>query len=88
MKIYLDRIDSNQKGEKIAVFECNEEMIAFHQNNMPEGFIDKLTMGIIIEAEIKDGVLINPKLLIDETNERLTKNRSRLERLRNRNKNK
>ena len=55
---------------------------------MPEGFIDKLTMGIIVEAEIKDGVLINPKLLIEETNERLTKNRMRLERLRNRNKNK
>ncbi|MBP3495478.1 MAG: hypothetical protein J6K52_04650 [Clostridia bacterium] len=88
MKIYLDRIDFNHKGEKIAVFECNEKMIAFHQNNMPEGFIDKLTMGIIVEAEIKDGVLINPKLLIEETNERLTKNRMRLERLRNRNKNK
>ncbi len=88
MKIYLDRIDSNHKGEKIAVFECNDETIAFHQNNMPKGFIDELTMGIIVEAEIKDGVLVNPKLLIDETNERLAKNRLRLERLRNRNKNK
>lgn len=86
MKLVLDRIASKQNGERIATFECGEEFVDISENNMPSGFIDTLSPSDIIEAEIVDGILYSPRILKDETENRLNKNRSLLNRLRNRNK--
>ena len=86
MKLILDRISQNQEGERIAVFECDENMIEINENDMPDGVFDQLNYGIIIEAKLVDGKLINPILLKDETEKKLELNRARLNRLRNRNK--
>lgn len=86
MKLILDRISENRQGEKIVAFECDDKLLEINEKDMPEGFIDKLTYGIIIEAELTDGKLTNPVLLTEETEDKLSKNRERLNRLRNRNK--
>lgn len=86
MKLILDRIAQNQQGEKIAVFECDDNMIEINENDMPNGIFEQLSYGIIIEAQIVNGKLINPILLKDETEKKLELNRGRLNRLRNRNK--
>lgn len=86
MKFILDTIAENQRGEKIATFECGDEMISINEKDMPNGFIDKLFNGAIIEAELVNGKLANPVILEKETNEKKSEMRTRLDRLRNRNK--
>lgn len=86
MRLVLDRILENQKGEKIAVFEVNDKFIEINESDMPVGFIDKLSYGIIIEADLIENKLVNPVLLTEETENRMQVNRMRLNRLRNRNK--
>ena len=86
MRLILDRIVENRQGEKTAVFESNDCMVEISENDMPSGFIKQLTYGIIIEARLVDGKLIDPILLTNETEKKLDANRQRLNRLRNRNK--
>ena len=86
MRLILDRIVENQKGEKIAVFECENGILEINENDMPENFINQLTYGIIIEAELENGKIINPVWLEREAEKALDTNRQRLNRLRNRNK--
>ena len=86
MRLVLDRILENQKGEKIAVFEVNDKFIEINESDMPVGFIDKLSYGIIIEADLIENKLVNPVLLTEETENKMQVNRMRLNRLRNRNK--
>ena len=74
------------RGEKIAVFEVNDSFIEISENDMPNGFINKLTYGIIIEADLVENKLANPVLLIEDTESKMQTNRARLNRLRNRNK--
>ena len=86
MKYILDSIAENQNGERIATFECGDEMIDINELNMPYGFIDKLYNGAIVQAELVDGKFLNPVILEKETENKLSEMRSRLSNLRNRNK--
>lgn len=88
MKIILDRIEKNANGEKIAVFECGDNMINFHESKMPTGFIDDLFEGVIVECEIIDEKIVSPKLMLDETEKAMREMRERLERIKARRKKK
>ena len=86
MRLVLDRIAENANGEKIATFECGDSYIDINEKNMPNGFIDQLEVNHIVEAEIENGVLLNPKILFEETKKEVDNMRVVLNRLRNRNK--
>ncbi|MBQ7760652.1 MAG: hypothetical protein IJ400_01235 [Clostridia bacterium] len=86
MRFVLDSIAENQRGERIATFECGEKMISINENDMPNGFIDTLISSAIVEAELIDGKMVNPVILEKETKDKKAEMRSILNRLRNRNK--
>lgn len=80
MRLVLDRIVSNEQGKRIAVFECDDEIIKVVEDNMPSGLIDKLYSGVIIEADCLDDTISNVKLLINETENKRTEMKRRLSR--------
>ncbi len=86
MRFILDSIAENQRGERIATFECGEKMISINENDMPNGFVDTLFNGAIIEAELVNGKLVDPVILEKESQDKMAEMHSRLNRLRNRNK--
>ena len=50
MKIILDRIDFDEKGNKIATFEVDGKNIKFSTEQAEEGFFDTLIPGAIVEC--------------------------------------
>ena len=86
MRLVLDKIEKTQNGNKIAVFEGENTTYEFFETNMPDGFLESLKVGMIIEAEIVDGSLVCPNILIEETNKKREEMSSRLKGLFNRNK--
>ena len=71
MRLVLDKIEKTQNGNKIAVFEGENTTYEFFETNMPDGFLESLRVGMIIEAEIVDGSLVCPSILIEETNKKI-----------------
>lgn len=86
MRLILDRIEENESGLKIAVFEAGESFAYVAENNMPSGLIDKLTDGLILEADYSNGIIYSAIPLIEETEEKKRKMKNRLSSLFNRNK--
>ncbi len=86
MKLILDRIEKTEEGKRIAVFENDDEFIKISEENMPNGLIDDVAVGDIIEVEIKNGIIISAKILKEETNSKRNEMKSRLGNLFNRKK--
>ena len=86
MRLVLDRIEKMQNGKRIAVFEYKDKSFDILENNMPAGFIDELSAGMILEAEIKDKMLLSPVILLEETEKKHNEMKSRLDNLFKRNK--
>ena len=80
MRLILDRIVSNELGKKIAVFENDDSFINVSEEQMPNGLIDKLYSGVIIEADYSNGAISNVRLLTDETENKRAEMKSRLSR--------
>ena len=86
MRLILDRIVSNEQGKRIAVFENDEELIKISEDKIPNGIIDELFSGIIIEADYSNGEISNVQLLVDETEKKRTEMKNRLGRFSRKNK--
>lgn len=86
MRLMLDRIETNAKGKKIAVFEQDEGFIDICEDFMPKELVEQLTPGIIIEAVLENNKILSADLLFEETNAKRNKMKSRLNRLFNKNK--
>ena len=86
MKLILDRIEKNQDGKRIAVFEMGDEFINVNEDSMPDGLIEELSVGIILDAEVIDGKIINAKPLINETEQKRQEMKRRLGRFSSKNK--
>ena len=86
MRLILDRIETNAKGKKIAVFEQDEGFIDICEDFMPKELVEQLTPGIIIEAVLENNKILSADLLLEETNAKRNKMKSRLNRLFNKNK--
>ena len=86
MKLILDRISKDESGKRIAVFEMGEEYVTISEDNMPLGFADTLTDGIIIEADFRNGVIYSATLLTEETEKKKKEMSNRLKSLFNRGK--
>ena len=86
MRLILDRIVSNEQGKRIAVFENDEELIKISEDKIPNGIIDELFSGIIIEADYSNGEISNVQLLVDETEKKRTEMKNRLSRFSRKNK--
>lgn len=84
MKLVLDRIEENENGIKIAVFENGTVMIYVDENSMPSELLCKLRAGIILDADYSDGKIIGAEILSDEENEKRASMRERLDRLKKR----
>ncbi len=80
MRLILDRIESNGQGKKIAVFENDDEFINVSEDEMPNGLMEKLSSGIMIEAEYANGKISSAKLLENETEKKRAEMKSRLSR--------
>ena len=81
MKIYLDRIDYDNNGEIIATFELDEDFVRIKGSQMPNGFAETLVPNAVVECEISDGLMRNPKMLLEETKLREEKMRGKLKSL-------
>ena len=81
MKLILDRITQNQSGKRIATFECGEDEIDISEDNMPHGFMNTLFVNAIVEAEYKNGKLINPIILTEESENKQAEMKNRLHNL-------
>lgn len=86
MRIVVDRIEENQNGEKIVAFEIDDKIVFLDKNDLPEGLIDTLSVGNILEAEYKNGKILDAKILKDEEEAKRKEMKSRLFALKNRNK--
>ena len=86
MRLILDRIVSNEQGKRIAVFENDEGLIKISEDKIPNGIIDELFSGIIIEADYSNGEISNVQLLVDETEKKRTEMKNRLSRFSRKNK--
>ena len=67
MRIYLDRVDYDQFGNKIATFEVDGKMVSFDIKQAPIDFFDELIPNAIVDCEIIDNKIVNPLVLIKET---------------------
>jgi hypothetical protein len=81
MRMILDRIEITQSGQKIAIFEKDEEFISISEENMPKGLINTLEVGDILEVEIVENKIIFAKVLKDETESKRSEMKSRLSNL-------
>ena len=86
MRLILDRISRDDKGKRIAVFESGEDFFTISEDNMPSGFADTLTDGIIIEADFRDDIIYSATLLTEETEQKKKEMSGRLNSLFNRGK--
>lgn len=84
MRLILDRIEINAQKKRIAVFEIGRDFVHIDEESMPEGFMDKLTDGIIIEADYQNGKILKAELLTEETEKKKAEMKGRLNRLFNR----
>ena len=78
MKIFLERIDLDENGNKIATFEVDGKNVQFSTEQADEGFFDTLIPGAIVECEIVDQKIVNPVILLKETKETEEKMKNRL----------
>ena len=78
MKIILDRVDTDDRGNSVAVFEVGEKTVAFKEEQMPNGFAHSLIPNAIVECEIEDGCIIHPVILLEETKQREEEMKKRL----------
>lgn len=81
MIIILDRIEKNQSGKIIAVFEKDNEFISISEDDMPKDLINILEVGDILEAEIIENKIISAKVLKEETENKRIEMKSRLNNL-------
>ena len=89
MRIILDRIETLENGKRIAVFEFpDESFVNIHEDNLPNGMIDKFIDGIILDAVYENGKIVSAELLFEETEKKKKEMQKRLNKLFNRNKNK
>lgn len=86
MKLILDRIEKNQNGEKIAVFECGDTFYYITEANMPQNALLKLSVGDIIEADLKENRILSLTVLSEETEKKQEEMNTRLKNLFNRGK--
>lgn len=86
MKLILDRIEKNQNGEKIAVFECGDTFYYINEANMPQNALLKISVGDIIEADLKEDRILSLTVLSKETEKKQEEMSSRLKSLFNRGK--
>lgn len=86
MRIVVDRIEENQNGEKIVALEIDDKIVFLDKNDLPEGLIDTLSVGNILEAEYENGKILDAKILKDEEEAKRKEMKSRLFALKNRNK--
>ena len=86
MRIVVDRIEENQNGEKIVALEIDDKIVFLDKNDLPEGLIDTLSVGNILEAEYENGRVLSAKILKDEEEAKRKEMKSRLFALKNRNK--
>ena len=86
MRIVVDRIEKNQSGEKIAVLEINDKIEFFQKTDLPDGLIDILSAGNILEVEYEDGKILKAEILKSEEDAKRSEMKSRLFALKNRNK--
>lgn len=78
MRIFLDRIDMDDKGLPVATFEVGDDFVSFESDNMPKGFFEDLIPNAIVECEIIDGCIVNPIVLHEETKKKEDEMRNRL----------
>ena len=86
MRLILDRIEKKQNGKRIAIFECVDIFYNIDEDNMPVGFIDKLSSGMILDADVEADTLKNPTILENATIQEQDNMKKRLNNLFNRNK--
>ena len=86
MRIVVDRIEENQNGEKIVALEIDDKIVFLDKNDLPEGLIDTLSVGNILEAEYENGKILDAKILKDEEEAKRKEMKSRLFALKNRTK--
>lgn len=86
MRIVVDRKEENQNGEKIVAFEIDDKIVFLDKNDLPEGLIDTLSVGNILETEYENGKILDAKILKDEEEAKRKEMKSRLFALKNRNK--
>jgi len=86
MRLILDRIEKNTQGTKIAVFEMRDTFLKVSEDNMPQGFINELEVGDIIEAEVCENKILSAEILKNETENKRNEMKSRLNSLFNRKK--
>jgi hypothetical protein len=86
MRIVVDRIDKNQNGEKIVALEIDDKIVFLDKNDFPEGVIDTLSSGNILEAEYENGKILKVEILKDKEEEKRNEMKSRLFALKNKNK--
>lgn len=86
MRIVVDRIEKNQNGEKIVAFEIDDKIVFLDKNDLPEGLIDTLSVGNILEAEYENGKILDAKILKSEEEAKRKEMKSRLFALKSRNK--
>lgn len=85
MRLILDRIEENAQGKRIAVFELENEFVNINEDSMPDGLIDKLSSGIILEAEYNDGKITRAEILSNETEAKRQEMKRRLGRFSSKN---
>ena len=86
MRLVLDRIEKNQIGKKIAIFECEEQFFEFFEEDMPQNALNSISVGDIIEAQVENNKLNSFKVLKEETTNKQNDISSRLNSLFNRGK--
>lgn len=86
MRLILDRIERKQNGKRVAIFECVDIFYNIDEDNMPVGFMDKLSGGMILNADIEANTMKNPTILENETKQEQDNIKKRLNNLFNRNK--
>ena len=68
------------------MIEIDDKIVFLDKNDLPEGLIDTLSVGNILEAEYENGKILDAKILKDEEEAKRKEMKSRLFALKNRNK--
>ncbi|MBO5374573.1 MAG: hypothetical protein J6A54_03895, partial [Clostridia bacterium] len=76
----------NSIDERIAIFEAGDDFISVHENNMPNGLMDKLTSGLILDAQLEGNKILKAELLEKETSDKQQEMKKRIGSLLKRNK--
>lgn len=81
MRLVLDKIETTQNKERIFVFEGDNDSYDVYEKDIPTEILKSLKVGVIIEAEIENGEMISPEILVDETNKKTEEMNTRLNNL-------